>query len=123
MAASEIGPGRFAIESTTGTSFALDVSSNLGIAGELIAVRMSVQPANGEELDRLEFGQKATECLELYTESLVDLRTADDVGLKRADVLLWRGREFEIVRASRFEMDSLPHVEALAVRFDAEDLQ
>ena len=85
-----------------------------GTPTEFVA-KISVQPAEGDDLLQLPEGQRSRRVLKAYTPTA--LRTVDELTKTPADEVQVDGEWFEVQRTQR-QRAIIPHTKALLVRLD-----
>ncbi len=79
-----------------------------------IQIMASIQPAQGDELQILELGDRVRGAVKVYTQEA--LRSVDEVGQADADQIEYAGDLYQVQIVARFTMGVLDHTRALAVR-------
>jgi len=73
-------------------------------------VMASVQPSTGEELLNPPEGQRTTEILNIFTKT--ELFTVEKSQFKKADVVVYNGRKFEVMKVERWP-SLIPHYKVI----------
>jgi len=85
---------------------------------EEITVSASVQPLKMAELEALTDGQRTGEAVKIYSDERLypALQDGDGQDMRRADRLLYDGREWEIIACSQYRAGVISHYKSYAVR-------
>lgn len=78
----------------------------------------SVQNLKPNERLLLPEGRRTREAVKVYTE--MKLRTTDEANSLPADILVWRGKQYEIMSVEDWTQTDLPHYLAIATKLDGE---
>lgn len=86
------------------------------VPGEVteITIEANVQPMRGWELQALPESDRSKESIKVYTEST--LKTVEEVGATMADIAVWGGKKFQVIRAVTYRMGILDHTKAICYR-------
>lgn len=82
-----------------------------------IPVRMSIQPLRLEEMDALPEGRRSSKAMKIFADA--ELLCAEQSETQNADILIWQGKQWEVVACDAYQMGILPHFKALAVEVKA----
>lgn len=74
----------------------------------------NVQPMKGWELQSLPESDRSKESIKVY--GVDDLRTVEEVGATKADIVVWQGKKFQVMRVMKYEMGILDHTKAICYR-------
>lgn len=72
----------------------------------------SVQPVNGKDLDLLPIGRRDTGSVKVYSNT--PLAVATEGGTTPGDVVVWQGRQWELVAALPYQNGVINHYKYLA---------
>lgn len=84
---------------------------------ERIDLSVVVTPAKGRELLHLPEAQRSSEMLKIYSDE--KLLTVDEGVSKIADVVVWRGHEYQVQIVDDWTHTDLPHYRSLAAKVEA----
>lgn len=74
----------------------------------IVVIQASVQPLSLEDMQSQTEGRRTSDSVKMYTDS--DLKAVEDKGAnQQPDILVWRGREYEIVSKGVYQMGVVPH--------------
>lgn len=73
-------------------------------------IMASVQPSTGEELQNPPEGQKTSEIINVFTDK--ELFTVEKSQFKKADVVVYNGRKFEVTKVERWA-SLIPHYKVI----------
>lgn len=82
-------------------------------------MKVAVQPANPKELVHLPEGDRLRGSIKIYSEA--ELRTANPRTKTRADVVTYRGEDYEVKSTDLYAGFGLSAYKAIAVRLDEPD--
>jgi len=80
----------------------------------------TAQPASGKALELLPEGKRNTESIEVYAPIEVKFTPADEDLKRSGDIIVLRGRLYEVYVAKEFNSFLLPHWELVAVKVGVE---
>ena len=81
-----------------------------------VPITASVQPLRANEMELLPEGRRDGEAFRLYTST--ELFPADEKTGKNADVVVYNGREYEVLSCARWQNRVVPHFKAVMVKND-----
>lgn len=81
---------------------------------DLIPFKGSVQPAKGKELEILPDGKRNRETIKILTYPDLKFTVAEPREQRSGDIIIWKGKEYEVMVASPWEGPTKPHWELLA---------
>jgi hypothetical protein len=84
--------------------------------GEETAFRGTVQPPSGETMKVLPEGTRKSDVIEVMAPREMEFTVADPATGKKSDLIVWQGRDYEIVGAVLMDNGLLPHWELIAHR-------
>ncbi|GHU34504.1 hypothetical protein FACS1894172_14870 [Spirochaetia bacterium] len=76
----------------------------------------SWQPVTGKALEQLPEGKRSGEVYKAFPSLDLEFTPADAHAGAEADVIVWRGKSFEVTVASRWDNGILPHWELICTR-------
>ena len=76
----------------------------------------SWQPAGGKTLELLPEGKRSREVFKCFAPIDLDFTPADACGEKEADLIVWRGKEYEVTTAAMWNNGLIPHWELICTR-------
>lgn len=109
-----LGVRRFAAGTRTKGRYTRGTQSSINID----AVAM---PINGKERLLLPEGERNREIIKIYSES--EFFTADELNNKSADIVTWKGKEYEIINVSDWNNSNFPdlsHYRCLAAKLEVD---
>lgn len=86
------------------------------VPGEIVEITIegNAQPMRGSELLALPESDRSKESIKVYTAST--LNTVEEVGATVADVVVWSGKKYKVMRAYTYTMGILDHTKAVCYR-------
>jgi hypothetical protein len=78
--------------------------------------RGTVQPPSGETMKVLPEGTRKSDVIEVIAPRGMEFTVADPETGEKSDLIVWQGREYEIVGAVLMDNGLLPHWELIAQR-------
>lgn len=79
-----------------------------------ITIKASVQPLRANEMELLPEGRRDSEAFRLYTDT--ELLPADEVTKKNADVVVYNGKDYEVLSCARWQNRVVPHFKGVMVK-------
>jgi hypothetical protein len=76
----------------------------------------TAQPASGRVIELLPEGKRNTETISVYAPIALDFITADPELKRSGDIIIWQGRQYEVLTARKWDAGILPHWELAATR-------
>jgi hypothetical protein len=88
------------------------------VEGEVIdtAFRGTAQPASGKVMELLPEGKRNTETILVFAPIDLDFTTADPQLQRSGDIIIWKGRQYEVQTARKWNCLIEPHWELVATR-------
>lgn len=77
-------------------------------------VEANVQPLKGHELLSLPEADRTKESIKVYC--VETLKTVDEVGQKKADVIIWEDKRWQAIRTMTYKMGVLDHTKTICYR-------
>ena len=99
------------VERTEGPGYWNDIGEFVGGDTRLIALKAAVQPATGKNAQLLPEGRRIEDAVMVFTERELVVGTKN----QKADVLIFRGRRFEIWNVKQWPAAFFPHYEVMAL--------
>lgn len=78
-----------------------------------LTLAMSVQPLSVEEMDALPEGRRNSKSVKIYSGD--ELLPADQTSGQNADIVVWIGKNYEVVGCNPYQMGVIPHYKSYAV--------
>lgn len=96
-----------------------DEDTGLWVEGETVIFNtpMSVQPLTVDEMEALPEGRRNSRSVKIYSGS--ELFPAEQDTGRNADVILWLGKNYEVVGCNPYQMGVIPHYKSYAVEVKA----
>ena len=82
-----------------------------------LSIRLSVQPLKVEEMAALPEGRRSSKAVKIYSDA--ELIPADQETSQNADIVVWLGKNWEVVGCDANQMGVIPHYKSLAVEVKA----
>lgn len=79
-----------------------------------VSITTSVQPLKADEMELLPEGRRDSEAFRLYTST--ELFPADETTGKNADVVVYNGKDYEVLSCARWQNRVVPHFKAVMVK-------
>lgn len=77
-------------------------------------IEANVQPLRGHELLTLPEADRTKESIKVYC--VETLKTVDEVGQKKADIIIWEGKRWQATRPMTYKMGVLDHTKTVCFR-------
>tara|TARA_R110002012_G_scaffold271932_2_gene457262 strand:- start:751 stop:1140 length:390 start_codon:yes stop_codon:yes gene_type:complete len=102
----------------TDTPSGYDDSTGMATQGttSITQAQAVIIPATGKDLKNLPEAQRIKEAIKIYTDEA--LQTADDNTSKNADVITWRGVNYQIQNMEDWTSTDIPHYKSMAVKVE-----
>ena len=81
---------------------------------ESLFIKANVQPADGKDLEKLSEGRREHETIKIY--SAFELRTVDKERQIQPDVVIWKGRRFQIEHVDDWSSEG--YVKSVGVKME-----
>lgn len=79
----------------------------------------NIQPSlNWNQMQMLDAGERTKQAIAVYCNDELVMASEGLVSPRKADIVLWDGHEWEVVRSMTYKMGILNHCEAIALRLD-----
>lgn len=85
--------------------------------GSSFLILANIQPLSPDELNNFPEAQRTKEMLKLYTPA--SLLTAEESPLRRADIVLYNQKQYQVQQVYRYRGQHQRHHKAICVRVDA----
>lgn len=111
----------FRKQQTIKTRTAGDYVDGVWVEGSetIITIQASIQPLSLEDMQATTEGRRLSDSVKMYTDS--DLKAVDDKGAnQQPDVLVWRGRDYEIVSKGAYQMGVISHYKYICTISEAQ---
>lgn len=82
-----------------------------------LTISMSVQPLTTEEMDALPEGRRTNRSVKIY--SNIELLAAIQGTAQNSDVIVWLGKNYEVVGCTPYQMGVISHYKSYAVEVAA----
>lgn len=86
--------------------------------GDEFEITASIQPSGGRDLQKLSEGERTRWPITIYSDQ--ELLTDDENCKRKADILFYKGKHFEIVRVEDWTDTDLPHWKCMGLKKDFE---
>lgn len=77
-------------------------------------IEANVQPLRGHELLTLPEADRTKESIKVYC--VETLNTVEEVGQKKADIVIWEGKKFQAIKTMTYKMGVLDHTKTICYR-------
>lgn len=77
-------------------------------------IEANVQPLKGRELLTLPEADRTKESIKVYC--VETLNTVEEVGQKKADIIIWEGKRFQAIKPMTYKMGVLDHTKTICYR-------
>lgn len=77
-------------------------------------VEANVQPLRGHELITLPEADRTKDSIKVYC--VETLNTVEEVGQKKADIVIWEGKRFQAIKTMTYKMGVLDHTKTICYR-------
>lgn len=77
-------------------------------------IEANVQPMRGHELLTLPESDRTKESIKVYC--VETLRTVEEVGQTKADIIVWEGKRFQAIKTMTYKMGVLDHTKTICYR-------
>jgi hypothetical protein len=78
--------------------------------------KSSVQPPSGKALQTLPEGQRSSDLITVYPPINCDITPSDPLLGRTGDIIVWEGREYEVIQAQKWHNGLIPHWTVIAQR-------
>lgn len=79
-----------------------------------VPIEANVQPMRGHELLSLPEADRTKDSIKVYC--VETLRTLQDVGQSKADIIVWEGKRWQAIRTMTYKMGVLDHTKTICYR-------
>jgi hypothetical protein len=85
-----------------------------GVIETTLNIEANVQPMRGHELLTLPESDRTKESIKVYC--VETLKTVEEVGQTKADVIVWDNKRFQAIRTMTYKMGVLDHTKTICYR-------